>query len=708
MAKPKSIKYEIRLRVYLVYLIMCLFGVAIVWKAVNIQLYEGPKAKAKLKDVAKRYRIDTLQGDRGNIYNEQGLLLTSSIPEFEIAVDFGVISPDTFKAYINALSTGVAAVLGGTPEYYKRKFTAASEHHERYYVLGRKLSYEQYVALHALPVFRLPKGIGGFIADRTERRSTAYNSLAAYTIGKFNSKSSSGLERKYDSILCGQVSYRASKRSGSVWVPVPGSDMQPKNGRDIVTTIDMGIQGAAEAALLHVLQQENCEYGTCIVMETKTGKIRALANLGKNDSIGGRAVDDVYTERFNYALIPTEPGSTFKLVTLLALLKDKYVTPDDIVDAQGGQVQFGGQNMKDSHKGLGKLPIWQAFAKSSNAAMSKLAVKYYKSNPKKFLKHLTDLQLDKATGIDLNGKWPTTVKTVDANWSSTSLPWMAIGYEVAISPLHTCMLYNAVANNGTMVRPYLVSGIREYGKEVVSIQPQVVVDKIADPNTLAQLKRCLRAVVTDGTAKGIESPYYTMSGKTGTAKVADPPKILYEDGVYQGSFVGYLPAEDPQYTVCVVIRTRPNSTNYYGGAIAAPVFRMVADKIFADNIGAWRAPLDSLALHPSSSVKAAWATGGSYQLLLNSLNRPSANTEAHKDELVQLSVDSQKKWIVQPAKIYRNVMPDTRGMGLKDAIYMLESSGLNVLVKGKGRVQSQSIEPGTRIKKGLNVILQLS
>ena len=257
-----------------------------------------------------------------------------------------------------------------------------------------------------------------------------------------------------------------------------------------------------------------------------------------------------------------------------------------------------------------------------------------------------------------------------------------------------------------MMKPYLVSAIKEYGKEVKNFAPTELT-QVGDSTVIAQLLKCTRAVVTEGTAKGIESPYYTIAGKTGTAQVADKG-IRYSDGVYQGSFVGFLPAEDPKYTICVVIRTKPHSAAYYGGAIAAPVFRMVADKIFSENMGAWEAPLDSLARMGTADLPAKAATGSSYEVLLHAIGKTVAMPEDNTNSLMQLVTDTTRTLVIQPRKLYRNVMPDVMGMSLKDAVYMLETSGMQVHVQGRGKVKVQSVAPGTAIIKGQNIILQLS
>jgi cell division protein FtsI (penicillin-binding protein 3) len=323
------------------------------------------------------------------------------------------------------------------------------------------------------------------------------------------------------------------------------------------------------------------------------------------------------------------------------------------------------------------------------------------------VEHLRRLRLDKPTGIDLLGERRSFITDPKSSlWSGTTLPWMATGYGVMITPLHTCMMYNAVANYGKMMRPYLVSAIREYGRDVQTFEPEMLTN-ICDSAAIEQLRKCTRAVVTDGTGKGIESPYYTMAGKTGTAQVADKG-IRYTDGVYQGSYVGYMPFENPKYTICVVIRTRAHSAAYYGGTIAAPVFRMVADKIFSQNMGAWSAPLDSMALTGSSVIPAKAATAATYDVLLGRLNRKLPVVTDYRNTMMQLVTDSNRHSEVVQRHVYRGVMPDVTGMRLKDAVYMLENYGLRVRVVGKGRVQTQSVPTGTRLVKGQDIILQLS
>ncbi len=695
-----NIKKDIRFRVYIAFTCISLFGCAIIIKAALIQFKEGPHLRALAKEMHTRF--DTLIAERGNIYNEEGILLSSTIPDFDVHIDFSVMDSNVFAKNIDTLCLCVSRLfMDKTQEQYKEEFVRAYNDGDRYYLLGRNLKYYQYEALRSFPIFNKSKGRGGFIVDSKEKRVTPYNMLAFRTIGVFRDSNVTGLEAKYNSYLIGENGRRVVQKStGNVWVPIEGSEVDPQNGKDIVTTLDINVQDVAEHALMSALQKYDCQYGTCIVMEVKTGKIRTLVNLG-------RQKDGSYWEDLNYATIPTEPGSTFKIATLLSLLNDKLTNVDATVDAQGGAIRFGNATMRDSHLGLGKMPIWKAYAESSNAAFAELAYTYYKDNPSKFVNHLKSLNLDKLTGIDLLGeRRPHIITPGTSEWSNISLPWMAAGYNVQITPLHTCMLYNAVANGGKMMKPYLVSAIKEYGKEVKTFEPTEIM-QIGDSSTIAQIHKCTEAVVAEGTAKAIQSPYYTIAGKTGTAQVADKG-ISYSDGVYQGSFVGYMPAENPQYTICVVIRTQKGSKAYYGGVIAAPVFRMVADKIFSENMGAWDAPLDSIARNASGIVPAKAATARNYQVLLRAIGK---NTPVHHDymnTMMEMVVDSDKHVTVQPKKIFKTIVPDVVGMGLKDAVYILESNGLQVTVKGKGKVHIQSLAPGTTISKGQNIILQLS
>jgi len=672
----------------------------ILGKAAWVQVVNGPHLRSMARNM--NLRNDTLFAERGNIYSEDGVLLCSTIPQFDLHIDFSVIKKDTFDKYKDTLAESFSAILKDKSKAaYLYELTTEFNDTARYYELAHNLPYYDYQLIKQLPIMKLGSRRGGLVVEQKNKRINPFNVMALRTIGLWRKNSQViGLEATYDSVLKGANGYCIKQRMpGGQWMIIQGSEQEPTNGFDLVTTLDVSIQDIAEHALESQLSKFECLYGTCIVMEVKTGKVKAIANLG-------RQKDGSYWEDFNYAMIPTEPGSTFKLMTLLSLFNDKHITVEDQVNAQGGSASFGNRTMKDSHLGLGVLTVKQAFALSSNVAMAKLAYQFYAANPTVYTNFLKKLQLDQKTGIDLLGERKPVVKTpLNKSWSATSLPWMATGYEVMIAPLRTCMIYNAVANNGTMMKPYLVNAIRSFDKDVQVFEPEVVVPQIASKDAIRQARQALEEVVLTGTGKHIQSPFYSIAGKTGTAQVADKG-ITYTDGVYQGSFVGYFPANNPTYTIAVVIRTKPHSGAYYGGTIAAPVFRMIADKIYANSIGQNHNQFDSLAKVNNSNVVAVAQQGSKVNRILQALSYKYTN--ASNATWTQLQDVNSTGARSAGVPIYANNMPDLSNMHLSRAIALLEACGLKVEVKGAGQKVSQSILPGQKIVKGQKVTIILN
>lgn len=691
-----DVKRDIRFRVYLSFTGMLLLAIAIIVKAADIQANEGDKLRAQAEKAHTRNQ--KMPSERGNIYSEDGTLLSSTIPQFDLRVDFSVINKDTFYRYVDTLSECLATLFRDATAYdYKVQLKSAYRKGSRYWLLRRNAPYFQYQKARSFPVFNKGKNRGGFIAEPQSKRVNPYGMLAYRTIGLWRENASNiGLEQAYNAVLSGKDGNRIiRKTTGGVWMPIEGSEVDPVNGEDLITTIDINIQDITEHALLNMLEKYNGAYGTAIVMEVATGKIRALANLG-------RQKDGSYWEDFNYALIPSEPGSTFKLFSLLSLLDDGYITINDRVDVGNGSAVFGRQRVVDDHRGLGNISVKEAFAHSSNVAFAKLVSQYYHNDPMKYIHHLQALRLNKKTGIDLKGERPPMIKTTASkSWNKiTSLPWIGYGYESLITPLHTCMVYNAVANNGKMMKPYLVSAIQEYGKNIKEFKPVVLADRIARPETIRQLQEALHAVVEEGTAKGIKSPYYNIGGKTGTAQVADKG-ISYADGVRQGSFVGYFPWDNPKYTICVLMRSSPHGA-YYGSMVGAPVFKVVADKLYANHIGGWTVPEDT---NGKAIVRAQKAIGATWNPIFKAfgwaLNAPEFRTITTLDE------QDRGGWRIYSEKIKQGLLPDLKGMGLKDALYLLERMGLQVTISGSGKVLAQSLPAGDKINKGQRIHLTL-
>jgi cell division protein FtsI (penicillin-binding protein 3) len=703
-----EVKKDILWRVYLCFIGMGLFGVAILVKVFMVQNVEGNYWRSMADSLHTRYV--SLDADRGTIYSEEGRMLSTSIPYFNLRVDFaadGLVENKgkIFRDNVDSLSICLSNLFGDrTATEYKNLLKEAYKHKDRYFLLKRDVLFVQYQAVRNFPMFRLGKNKGGLIAETKNKRINPFKLLANRTIGLSRENAQNvGLERTYDKYLKGVTGKRLMRRiAGGTFVPVEGYDIEPENGRDIITTIDVNMQDIAETALMNMMVSNEAEHGTCILMEVKTGKLKAIANLG-------RQPDGSYWEDMNYALQVGEPGSTFKLATVIAALEDQYVTMNDQVNLNEGRLQIGRRTVFDSepHPGQTNVSIKHAFELSSNVGMAQLAMRCYAKKPNDFVAHLRKLKLDKTTGIDLVGEGKPVIKnTKSRTWSNTSLPWMAFGYEVLISPLQTCMLYNAVANNGTMMKPYLVNSIMEYGQPVKDFDPEVIMDSICSQNTLRQVKAMLEGVVTNGTARALWSRYYKFAGKTGTALVANGKQGYGKDGVkiYQSSFAGYFPANDPQFTCVVVIKNKPNAEKFYGGAVALPVFREVADKLYAIALEKQRPMRAALAIDTLLAFKAG--QGREWKTILNTLDLPMQGAIGNSN-WVRPAVND-KKIAFATVKQAKGGVPDVTGMGLKNALYLLENAGLRVIVRGAGKVTNQSIPGGSLLEKNQTIVIELS
>lgn len=689
-------KLDIKFRVYLTFTLIILFGVIIIGKVLYIQLVKGDELRAKASK--QHFRQEVLPADRGNIYSEDGTLLVSSTPRFDLRMDLKVTSNDTIRAYIDEISKGLANIFkDNSATYYKNKILNAHKRQERYFLVKKNAKYFEYQQVRELPIFKKGKNKGGFIVESKSERDNPYKLLAYRTLGLWRANSSNvGLEQKYDSLLSGKEGSRVLRKTTGTWIPVQDMVVEPSDGKDIVTTIDIDIQDVTEHALLESLETHGCQFGTAIVMEVATGKIKALANLG-------RQKDGSYWEDLNYALMPSEPGSTFKLFSMYALLEDGLIDISDNVNVEGGLKVFGRQRVRDDHLGMGVISIEEAFAQSSNVAFAKLVNNAYQKDPMKFINHLKKLHLHERTGIDLKGEIRPVIKTTSSkSWNNvTSLPWIAYGYESLITPLHTCMVYNAIANNGKLMKPYLVSEVKAYGKTIEKIEPTVIENRLASGSTIKQLRKAMEAVVENGTGKSVKSPLYAAAGKTGTAQVADRG-ITYRDGVKQGSFVGYFPADNPKYTIMVLVRSVPNGA-YYGAVVAAPVFKKIADKLYATHIGGWAPPVDSFG--KDKQLIAKKSDGYNLKVILDMLQLP---IESNQDGIVNLVATGKDRYGFRAEKFKDNQVPNVVGMGLKDAVYYLELAGLQVKIIGQGKVISQNIEPGSRFKKGQIIEINLN
>ena len=676
---------------------MLVLGVCIFAKAFYIQNAEGAYWRSLSDSLHLEYR--EMDAERGTIYSEDGRILSSSIPFFDIYLDFGSDgiqenNGERLKQHLDSIAYNLALILGEKTEVeYKRELMDVFNRQDRYHLLTRNIDFNQYQSLRSIGFIKKNKNKNGFIFIEKEKRMTPFGLLANRTIGLSREyvdstgnivTKSVGLEKTYDSLLKGVTGKRLVRRiAGGAFVPVEGSEIEPDNGKDIITTLDVNIQDIAEQALLKVMAENECTNGTCIVMEVSTGKIKAIANLG-------RQPDGTYLEDMNYAITRSEPGSTFKLITLMTALNDQYINLSSHVNIEGGKWEYSGRTVWDSERHHHTdVTYQQAFELSSNVGMAKLAVNYYGRNPSKFISHLEKLQLHKPTGIDLIGESnPAIPRPGGKYWSNVSLPWMGFGYSIAISPLQTLMIYNAVANNGKMMKPYLVNAVMKDGAKVKEFNPQVLNDSICSAKTLQQLKICLEGVVTSGTAKSILDLNFPIAGKTGTAQVANGNKG-YTEHIYQSSFAGYFPTDKPKYSCIVVIKNKPFAARYYGAQIAGPVFRTIANKLYTID-----RDLYQYYKHPT----------------LIDTNRNSTRGKLSDHKLIVQQFKNQKS--DTPLQFLSNnissgIMPDLNGYGLKDALEILEDQSIQVIAYGKGKVTAQSIPAGTPLQKGQTVYLNL-
>ena len=705
-----DIKKDILWRVHLCFLGIIALGAVVIGRAFYIQKVQG---KYWLSMSNKQHlKYIEIGAERGSIYSEDGNMLSTSIPVFDIYVDFaadGLREKNGKRFYENldSLSYHLSQLFKDeSPSSYKKLMLKAYKKRKRYFALKKKISFEEYQQLREFPLVRQGRNKSGFIVDVRDNRVNPYVLLANRTIGLSRGDTSKnvGLERSYDSVLKGTTGQRLMRYMAGTYVPVDGAEIDPQNGKDIITTIDTYIQDVAENALMKMMVENNSMHGTCIVMEVKTGKIKAIANLGHRP-------DGDYIEDYNYGLgRRTEPGSVFKLATLLSLLEDNYVDTGTIVDCEGGQKSFYGLRIRDSHLGTGQITVKEAFAQSSNVAFAKLADQYYHNQPELFYKHLHHLRLDTVTGIDIVGAAaPLIKKPTSKYWTKTTIPYMAHGYEELVTPLHLLMLYNAVANNGKMMKPYLVNSVNQMGVELQSFKPEVLVDKICSEETLGKLKDCLLAVVENehGTGRALKSPLYRFGAKTGTA-VSAMDNRGYNKGnkIYQSAFIGFFPFDNPQYSIAVVIQNGNESRLAYGGVVSGPVFKEVADRLYASKIA--NEPFSKFQQAADSGLYKFYGIKTDVSEILNVFNYKENINEKSGKWMTTFLQDGRAQVIADNITTANDKVPDVTGLGLKDAVYLLENKGLKVVASGKGKVVYQSLAQNTEFNKGQSIKIELN
>lgn len=663
--EDKHISY----RIYLVAFVFFLIAIAIAVKLTNIQWVEGDYYRKLAKERTVRNFI--IPSNKGNVYSSDGSLLATSIPNYEIRFDALTPKAEVFEKHVNALSDSLSMLLGKPSSFYLNELRKARANNNRYHLIARKLSYTDYVKIKGFPLFNLGAYKGGIIVEQKTVREHPIGKIAERTIG-YEKKTASGklvgkgIEWAYRDYLNGKDGkILKQKIAKGQWKPIRDvNEVDPMDGYDVISNIDVYIQDIAHHALLKQLEEYEADHGCVVVMETHTGKVRAISNLG-------RANDGTYYETTNYAVQEShEPGSTFKLVDLIAVLEDKVADTSTVYDTYGGEIKYYGKSVKDSHKGgYGKISLARGFELSSNTVLVQAVYDNYKDNPSKFVSHVNSFGLNKKLNMDFKGEGrPIIPQPTDKKWSGISLPWMAFGYGVSVTPMQTLAFYNAVANDGVMVKPQFVSEIKEWNKIILKKEVEVINPKICSDETLAKVRAVLKNVVKKGTGKKLYSKEFSMAGKTGTAQV----NYGKRDGsnlYYASSFVGYFPADNPKYS-CIVVVHKPSTknNNYYGADVAGPVFKRIAQKIFTDV--------------PSTNE-------------IKNLNRKISTQENNYNTYYDKLQKNQE------------LIPNVKGMAGMDAIALLENLGMKVKAVGIGKVKNQSLKAGQEIIKNTTITLEL-
>ena len=663
---------HISYRIYLVAVFIFLMAIAIVVKLTNIQWVEGDYYRKLAKQ--RTVRNFVIPANKGNIYSADGSLLATSIPNYEIRFDSKAPKEENFEKYVRPLSDSLSVIFGRPSGFYQNELRKARANKNRYYLIARNLSYTEYVRIKGFPLFSLGAFKGGLIIEQETVRKHPIGKIAERTIGYDRIDPATGVEvgkgiewafKNYLNGKDGKI--LKQKIAKGQWKPIRDvNEVDPQDGYDVISTIDVFIQDIAHHALLKQLEDYGADHGCVVVMETQTGHVKAISNLGRQE-------DGSYTETTNYAVAEShEPGSTFKLVDLMAILEDKVADTSTVYDSHGGVIKYYGRSVRDSHTGgYGKISLARGFELSSNTVMVQAVYNNYKNNPSKFVNHIKNFGLDKTLGLHFKGEGrPIIPHPGGKSWSGISLPWMAFGYEVSVTPMQTLAFYNSVANNGVMVRPQFVSEIKEWNKTIKKFDVEVINPRVCSPETTKKLKAVLENVVKKGTGSKLYSKDFSMAGKTGTVQMNYGGKEGKSALYYASSFVGYFPADHPKYS-CIVVVHKPNTSknNYYGADVAGPVFKRIAQKIFTD--------------------------------------APSTNKIKKLDSKIPKQEYSYDKFDIESNKNPK-LIPNLKGMPGMDAIALLENLKIKVRVIGVGKVKKQSLQAGENISKNTTIVLELS
>ena len=702
-----AVRDEIVWRSGIIYFAVALGAVVLLVRIIILQYAERGKWEALSEKYV--YKTDEVEATRGDILTHDGRLLASSVPYYSIYMDTRStgMSPQVWSSGIEGLSSGLSRLVGErSPSEWKSALTNARRRGDRYFLIKKRVDYETLKALRELPIFREGQYRGGMVTQVESRRIKPNGDLAARTIGYLNlgdEGTEVGVEGAFEKVLAGKNGLVVKQRlTGGDWIAVEDANtIDTRDGNDIVTTLDIDLQDVATSALRRQLSKNNADHGCAVLMEVSTGDIRAIANLERGN-------DGDYHESYNFAVgESTEPGSTFKLPSLMAAIEDGVIDTGDVVDTGDGTVRFYNKVIRDTREeGYGKLTVKEVFEKSSNVGTSKIIYDHYKDNPRAFVNRLYAMKLNEKLNVQIKGEGTPLIRYPgDKLWSGLSLPMMSHGYEVQLTPLQILTFYNAVANNGKMMKPRFVTEIRRNGTTIETFGTEVIINSIASRSTIRKARKMLEGVVEHGTAMNLRDADYKIAGKTGTAQIARGRSGYRSGSVisYQASFVGYFPAENPMYS-CIVVVSAPSNSVYYGNLVAGPVFKEISDKVYSTAF--FR---DFATINIDDKRAGAPDAGNGYKEDINQVLR---------DLGISYRRTSNDSWVttresgdtirLAPVRLVPGLVPDVRGMTLRDAMFLLENSGLRVVHSGRGRVRRQSPEHGAKIYEGSVVNLDLN
>lgn len=662
---------KILTRLYIVAGVLFLFAVAVAVKLVSIQLVDGEKYNKLALD--RTERVFVIEPNRGNLISDDGSLLATSVSKYTIRFDAVTVRNSDFNENVKPLSDALGKMLGKPSSYYQQLLRKAKSNQNRYKLIARNLDYSEYIKIKKLPLFEKGPNRGGLIVEQKTVREHPLGKIAERSVGyervdEEGHYTRVGLEGAFGEYLRGTEGKRLKQKiAKNQWKPIgPDNDVEPKDGYDVVSTIDINIQDIAHHALLGQLEKYQADHGCVIVMEVATGEVKAISNLGLTK-------ENTYYERLNYAIgESSEPGSTFKLMSLVAALEDKVADTSTVIDTENGRWKIYDRTVRDSKwGGYGKISLAKAFEYSSNTAFAKLIHNGYKDKPERFVNRLMSMNLNRDLDLPIVGEGKPVIRYPgDKGWSGISLAWMSHGYEVSLTPLQILTFYNAVANDGEMVRPRLIKEVKEWNKTIHKFDKEVINEAICSQETVKKVQALLKNVVEHkkGTGHSLYSPNFSMAGKTGTAQknyvTKDPDKLQYIS-----SFAGYFPADNPKYSCIVVVHEPNKSAGFYGADVAGPVFKSVAHKVYATS--------------PKTDI-------------IEGL------------EIDATALEGEYKSYYTTAQKQHTSIPNVKGMSGMDAVSLLENLGLQVEVKGNGKVKSQSVTQGTAVKGVSKITLELS